>query len=89
MKQQFYQALAKALAGRHGAVFGTLLGAVIAIAILCFGFWRTFFVVCVALVGLYIGRQVDAGRDVFGEASDSVLRFLDRVQNMRHRRDLW
>lgn len=93
MKEQFFAALTEALEGHHGAAVGTILGALLAIAILCFGFWRTAFVVCIALVGLYIGREEDDGVDVFGKISDNVLNALNRFQHrndsFRNRRDLW
>ncbi|WP_302489025.1 DUF2273 domain-containing protein [uncultured Mitsuokella sp.] len=64
----------------RGACLGCSAGAILAIAILLFGFWRTFFVVLCGGVGLYLGRKSDRDPEFFGRLADD---FLDRLNRLR------
>lgn len=48
----------------RGKTVGVLLGIILGIAVLLFGFWKTVFVLFCGMVGLGIGMQVDRNEDI-------------------------
>ena len=64
----FAESLSGQRAGRKGLVLGMLVG----IAILVFGFWKTFFVLLCGLIGLYLGNRIDRGDDLVERALKTV-----------------
>lgn len=80
MKEQIKAWLLECWQSHRGACLGCGFGAVLAIAILLFGFWRTFFVVLCGGVGLYLGRKSDRDPEFFGRLADD---FLDRLNRLR------
>jgi uncharacterized membrane protein len=49
-------------------------------AVLCFGFWHTFFVICCGLIGLFIGLQLDNGEDAWASIREKIWTLLERFQ---------
>jgi uncharacterized membrane protein len=49
-------------------------------AILCFGFWHTFFVLCCGLIGLFIGTQLDNDDNVIDSVREKAWTFFERFQ---------
>ena len=49
-------------------------------AVLCFGFWHTFFVICCGLVGLFIGLQLDNGEDAVENMREKAWHLFERFQ---------
>jgi uncharacterized membrane protein len=81
MKEDF-KSICQAMWQEHrGKTVGAVAGIILGTAILCFGFWRTFFVLCCGLVGLYVGAQMDQGENVLGVISDRVLHMSERFLN--------
>ena len=63
MKEECVRLFQEAWENHRGCVLGAVLGALIAVSILLFGFWNMLFIgVCVA-VGLWLGKQIDDADD--------------------------
>lgn len=45
---------------------GTVIGLILAIMFLTFGFWRTFAAIALVGIGYLIGKQLDNGHDLKG-----------------------
>ena len=43
----------------RGKLVGTILGIIIGISILLFGFFKTLFIMICGLIGLFVGKRVD------------------------------
>ena len=72
MKEECTQLFQAAWESHRGCVLGAVLGALIAVSILLFGFWNMLFIgICVA-IGLFLGHQID-------EADDGCLQRLWEV----------
>ena len=63
IKEEFAQLFREAWKNHRGCVFGVILGALIAVSILLFGFWNMLFIGFCAAVGLWLGKQVDDADD--------------------------
>ena len=63
MKEECVRLFREAWENHRGCVMGAVLGALIAVSILLFGFWNMLFIgVCVA-AGLWLGKQIDDADD--------------------------
>ena len=47
----------------RGCVLGAILGALIAVSILLFGFWNMLFIGFCVVAGLWLGKQIDDADD--------------------------
>lgn len=65
----------------RGKAWGALGGAVLAITILLIGFWHVLFILCLVLIGLFIGSQVDDGNDVSGKINEYIDRVLQKISH--------
>lgn len=65
MKDDIKALMDMAWAEHRGSVLGVLLGVIVSVSILLFGFWRVLFVAFFAAAGLWIGIEVDRGDDVW------------------------
>lgn len=72
------------------ASLGLLTGGLLGIAVLVFGFWSTFFVILCGLIGLWLGREIDAKADILHDLREAAAIFLPerfhRVDAERSRR---
>ncbi|WP_110953166.1 DUF2273 domain-containing protein [Anaerosinus massiliensis] len=48
----------------RGKLVGTILGSMIGISILLFGFFKTVFIMICGLIGLFVGKRVDDKDDL-------------------------
>lgn len=48
----------------RGKLIGTILGSMIGISILLFGFFKTVFIMICGLIGLFVGKRVDDKDDL-------------------------
>ncbi len=80
MKEELQQVTANLWQNHRGKTSGVLLGITFGIAILCFGFWKTFFVLCCGLVGLFIGTQLDNDDNVLDSVREKAWTFFERFQ---------
>ena len=64
MKEDVKLFIEAAWENHRGKTAGTLLGLVLGIAILLFGFWNTVFVLLCAMIGLFIGIKVDRNKEI-------------------------
>ena len=63
MKEECARLFREAWENHRGCLLGAVLGALIAILILLFGFWRILFIgICVAF-GLWLGNRIDKADD--------------------------
>ncbi len=63
MKEECARLFQEAWENHRGCVLGAVLGALIAVSILLFGFWNMLFIgLCVA-IGLWLGKQIDDADD--------------------------
>ena len=63
MKEECVRLFQEAWENHRGCVMGAILGALIAVSILLFGFWNMLFIgLCVA-AGLWLGKQIDDADD--------------------------
>lgn len=72
------------------ASLGLFIGGLLGISVLVFGFWSTAFVVLCGLIGLWLGREIDAKADILHDLKEAVSVFLPerfhRVDAERGRR---
>lgn len=80
MKDDFKENILPLLIANKGKTLGTLLGMLLGMAVLCFGFWNTVFVLLAGLVGLFIGVQLDNGVDVAGKFCSGIVRLWERFE---------
>ena len=63
MKEECARLFREAWENHRGCVLGAVLGALIAVSILLFGFWNMLFIgICVSL-GLWLGNRIDKADD--------------------------
>lgn len=67
MKEELTQGLFWLWREHRGASLGVLLGLLLGISVLVFGFWQTLFVAVCCLVGLWLGRELDAKADILDD----------------------
>jgi len=63
--------LSRTFPGHEHAVFGGLVGLLVAVSVFVFGFWRTLFVAALVVVGVAVGQYLD------GDAR--IVRVLRRI----------
>lgn len=63
MKDEMRELIGDLWQNHRCKMVGLLLGLVIGMAILLFGFWNTVFVLLCGLLGLFIGIKLDKGED--------------------------
>ena len=80
MKEECIRLFQEAWENHRGCVLGAVLGALIAVSILLFGFWNMLFIGFCVVVGLLVGQRID-------EADDGWLQRL-RELKMSDLRDL-
>lgn len=56
--------LEEAWHNHRGKLVGTILGIIIGISILLFGFLKTLFIMICGLIGLFVGKRVDEKDDL-------------------------
>ena len=67
MKNEIELTLRNLWNNHRQSTIGVLVGAVIAILVLLFGFWNMVFVAVCASLGLFIGKKLDNGEDVLSK----------------------
>ena len=78
LKQAVSAFFAEHCAGKTGLFIGMLIG----IAILVFGFWKTFFVLLCGCIGCYVGTRMEREEDWLPKVLSSLQnRLPDRFQN--------
>lgn len=80
MKEELRKALDVLWRNHRGKTAGTILGIILGSAVLCFGFWRTVFVLCCGLVGLFVGTRMDQGEDILNIVSDKAVGLIERFR---------
>ena len=80
MKEEFGQMLTQLWQNHRGRTSGLVIGMLFGTAVLCFGFWHTFFVICCGLIGLFVGLQLDNGEDAWANIREKVWTLLERFQ---------
>lgn len=60
----------------RGACLGLLAGMLVGVAVLCFGFFRTAFVLLLGAVGWWLGREHDQKADALSDFRDVLARLL-------------
>lgn len=80
MKEDMQKMLTDLWQGHRGKSCGLVIGMVLGTAVLCFGFWRTFFVICCGLVGLFIGMQLDNEEDALENFREKAWKLFERFQ---------
>ena len=63
MKEECVRLFREAWENHRGCVMGAVLGALIAVSILLFGFWNMLFIGFCVAVGLWLGKQIDDADD--------------------------
>jgi uncharacterized membrane protein len=80
VKEECGKILTELWQNHRGKTCGLLVGLLFGTAVLCFGFWQTFFVICCGLIGLFIGLQLDNGEDAVENMRERAWRLLERFQ---------
>ena len=70
MKEELRALVQLAWREHRGKLVGTILGLVLGISVLLFGFWKTVFVLLCGLIGLFVGSRVDRGEDFLQNIRD-------------------
>ena len=63
MKEECARLFQEAWENHRGCLLGAVLGALIAVSILLFGFWNMLFIGFCVVVGLWLGKQIDDADD--------------------------
>ena len=63
MKEECARLFQEAWENHRGCFLGAVLGALIAILVLLFGFWKMLFIGICAAFGLWLGNRIDKGDD--------------------------
>ncbi len=63
MKEECVRLFQEAWETHRGCVLGAILGALIAVSILLFGFWNMLFIGFCVVAGLWLGKQIDDADD--------------------------
>lgn len=63
-------------AEHHARKMGMLVGMLLAVAILVFGFWDILFVLLCGCIGLYIGARLDHGDDLVETTLEKLQKYL-------------
>ena len=63
MKEECARLFREAWENHRGCVLGAVLGALIAVSIIMFGFWNMLFIGLCVSVGLWLGNRIDNGDD--------------------------
>ena len=66
--------IAERISGQGAGRIGMILGVLIGIAVLVFGFWKTVFVLLCGGIGLYLGTRVESGEDLVERTLSAVHR---------------
>ena len=66
--------IAERISGQGAGRIGMILGVLIGIAVLVFGFWKTVFVLLCGGIGLYLGTRVENGDDLLERTLSAVHR---------------
>ena len=77
MKDDILNFIKYQLQEHSGRTIGVVLGFIIALCILIFGFFHTLFVLICMGIGLYLGSKIDDKED-----SEFAEGFLDRLQRL-------
>ncbi len=80
MKEDVEVLLTRLWQNHRGKASGFLIGVLLGIAVLCFGFWQTFFVICCGLIGLFIGLQLDNGSEPWANIRERAWTVIERFQ---------
>ncbi len=80
MKEEFGQMLTQLWQNHRGKTSGLVIGMVIGTAVLCFGFWHTFFVIACGLIGLFIGLQLDNDENALATIREKAWLLFERLQ---------
>lgn len=62
----------------RGKSIGVLLGLIISLSILLFGFFKTVFIVLCVCVGLFIGNKIDKNDDLY-DTFENLFAYLSRL----------
>ena len=63
MKEECVRLFREAWENHRGCMLGAVLGALIAVSILLFGFWNMLFIGFCVAAGLWLGKQIDDADD--------------------------
>ena len=63
MKEECLRLFQEAWENHRGCLLGAIVGALIAVSILLFGFWNMLFIGFCVVVGLWLGKQIDDADD--------------------------
>ncbi len=80
MKEDLQKMLADMWREHRGKSCGLIIGMLLGTAVLCFGFWHTFFVLCCGLIGLFIGTQLDNEEDALSSLREKAWMLFERFQ---------
>ncbi|SHK93547.1 Small integral membrane protein [Selenomonas ruminantium] len=80
MKEEFEHMLTRLWQDHRGKTLGFGIGMLLGTAVLIFGFWHTFFVICCGLIGLFIGCQLDNGEDAVERVREKAWQLFERFQ---------
>ena len=84
MKAKILEEFLSLWENHRGACLGLFAGAMIAVAMLLFGFWQTLFVMFMAIAGLWLGNEYDNKADAWLDLKETLARFLPvRYQRFR------
>ena len=65
MREELARLFHEAWENHRGCVFGASLGIFVSVSILLFGFWNMMFIGFCVVVGLWLGKRIDDGDDVW------------------------
>lgn len=71
--KNIWQNLSTALQGKNPAQTGALIGLILALLLVIFGFWKTLFILTLTGTGYYLGHRFFSSPEEFRNLLDKIL----------------
>jgi len=71
--KSFWQSLSAAFQGKNPAQTGAVIGLVLALLLVIFGFWKTLFILALSGTGYYLGNRFFSSPEDFRNLLDKIL----------------
>lgn len=71
--KSFWQSLGEIFQGHNPARAGALIGLLLAVSLVVFGFWKTLFILLLTALGYYLGSRFFTNPEDFRNLLDKIL----------------
>ncbi|MDD2533750.1 MAG: DUF2273 domain-containing protein [Eubacteriales bacterium] len=71
--RSFWQSLSAQFKGQNPARIGAIIGLLLALSLVLFGFWKTIFIIALTAIGYFLGNRYFANPEEFRNLLDKIL----------------